>query len=470
MVTMNSADTIDDGQLYCPTCEQTFATGETCPDDATRLVNLATRDTMIGQTLDGRYTLVGKLGSGGMGAVYRATQHSVGRDVAVKVIAANLTSDPVAIKRFLREAKLASRLSQPNAVGVLDFGQTPDDVFYLVMELVEGRTLETVLESDPVLPAARTIRIGMQICDALEGAHALQIVHRDLKPANIMLLTTGRDLVKVLDFGIARSLAVDGTKMTQTGSTLGTPGFMPPEVALGESFDARADLYSLGCILYLMSTGRLPFAASSVQEMLSMHITQPPMPMYGVPGELSAVVMRLLEKQPDQRFPTAAATREALEAAMYALHAKPSSEVISGDTPTAIHAVKSPGYSTIPTGVVVGYSAPPPDLTPEPVRKRSRLPIVGAIATLAVGSVVGYLLLRPTDDHHVAPPVDAAAPRLAQPAPVVDAAPPPDFAASVIAAPTPPVDAAPVKTAPSHHHSAAVHVDAGPDDNMAQPF
>ncbi len=135
------------------------------------------------------------------------------------------------------------------------------------------------------------MRIGMQICDALEGAHALQIVHRDLKPANVTLLMTGRYLVKVLDFGIARSLAANGTKMTQTGSTFGTPAFLPPEVALGENFDARADLYSLGCILYLMLTGRLPFIAASVQEMLSMHIMQPPVPMDGVPAELAAVVM-----------------------------------------------------------------------------------------------------------------------------------------------------------------------------------
>ena len=173
----------------------------------------------------------------------------LGREVAIKVVSAHLVTEPDVVKRFLREAKLASRLTHPNAVAVLDFDQTDDGLFYLVMELVAGRTLDKVFEEEHALRAERIVRIGMQVCDALEGAHALQIVHRDLKPSNIMILDRGRDLVKVLDFGLAKSVAPDQTTttMTNAGALLGTPAFMPPELALGEPCDGRADLYSLGC-------------------------------------------------------------------------------------------------------------------------------------------------------------------------------------------------------------------------------
>jgi serine/threonine protein kinase len=167
-----------------PECEQSFRAGERCPSDGSKLVRLAARlDPFLGREVDGQYTILEKLGQGGMGAVYRATQHSVSREVAIEVVNAHLVSEPEAIKCFLREAKLASRLGHPNAVTVIDFGQTDDGVFYLVMELVNGRTLDQVIEAERVFTPERVVRIGAQVCDALEGAHALRIVHRDLKPA-----------------------------------------------------------------------------------------------------------------------------------------------------------------------------------------------------------------------------------------------------------------------------------------------
>src|SRR5688572_22100423 len=232
-------------ELYCPTCEQTFAHGDRCPTDNTRLVRIAgTRDALIGRELEGRYTIVELLGAGGMGAVYRSTQHQLGREVAIKVVTPGLVKDPLVIKRFLREAKLASRLSHPNAVSVLDFGQTDDGLFFLVMELVNGRTLEDIVLRDGPLTPARLVRVGVQICDALEGAHSLKIIHRDLKTQNIMLMSSGRDLVKVLDFGLAKSLTPEqgNTTMTNAGALLGTPAFMPPELVLGNECDARSDL------------------------------------------------------------------------------------------------------------------------------------------------------------------------------------------------------------------------------------
>jgi len=231
--------------LYCPTCEGTFGSGERCPTDNTRLVRISRRgDQMIGRELDGRYTVIELIGQGAMGSVYRGTQHSVGREVAIKAVNASLMNESTLIKRFLREAKLASRLVHPNAVAALDFGQTDDGMFYLVMELVSGRTLDKLLAAERALTPPRVVRIGAQICDALEGAHALEIVHRDLKPANVMIMATGRDLVKVLDFGLAKSLALDASTatMTNAGALIGTPAYMPPELVTGEPVDARADL------------------------------------------------------------------------------------------------------------------------------------------------------------------------------------------------------------------------------------
>ncbi len=306
------------GELYCPTCEQVFDHGDRCPTDQTRLVRLAdSGDQLIGRDIDGRFTIVEKVGQGGMGSVYRATQHSVGRDVAIKVVSPRLVSEPVVIKRFLREANLASRLSHPNAVAVHDSGQTEDGLFYLVMELVTGRTLEQALVADGTLAPSRIIRIGSQICDVLESAHELQIVHRDLKPQNVMLMTSGRDFVKVLDFGLAKSLTPETmSTATHAGALLGTPAYMPPELVLGQSCDARSDLYSLGCMLYLCASGRLPFVTSSVHELISMHATEQAPPITGLPGRLGAVIEKLLAKDPVRRYQSATETREALESAV----------------------------------------------------------------------------------------------------------------------------------------------------------
>jgi serine/threonine-protein kinase len=321
VVAVNSAvtDSKPPGDLYCPSCERTYFEGVHCPADGTRLVRIKSQvDPLIGRNLDGRYTIIEKLGQGGMGAVYRGTQHSVGREIAIKVISAHLVADRDAIKRFLREAKLASRLSHPNAVSVLEFGQTDDGLLYLVMELVAGRTLDQVIKSERVLRPERVVRIGTQVCDALEGAHALQIVHRDLKPANIMLLSQGRDLVKVLDFGLAKSVAPDqaATTMTNAGALLGTPAYMPPELALGGTCDGRADLYSLGVILYLLGSGRLPFESESAHELIAMHGHERAPAMTGVPPALAAVIDRLLEKDPDKRYQSATDARDALDASL----------------------------------------------------------------------------------------------------------------------------------------------------------
>jgi serine/threonine protein kinase len=500
------ADSSPPGEWYCPSCEKQFSLGDRCPDDGTRLVKLAVRiDPFIGRELDGRYTIIEKLGQGGMGAVYRSSQHSVGRDCAIKVINATLVSEPDVIKRFLREAKLASRLAHPNAVAVLDFGQTEDGVFYLVMELVEGRTLDAVFRAEKSFKPERVVRIGSQVCDALEGAHALSIVHRDLKPSNIMLLNRGRDLVKVLDFGLAKSVAPDqtSTTMTNAGQLLGTPAFMPPELALGQPCDGRADLYSLGCVLYLLGSGKLPFQSTSAHELIAMHASDVAPPMTGVPPALGRVIDRLLAKDPAARYQSAAETREALEAAVDGRlytpvpgipavgDTNPSlgpfpkttdditalrqgddalrtptprgssrtkmsptdiEKLVSGATLAAAGDTLTPTPSSAPTPAAVADS-----IAPAPRRRRWLLPALGGVV-IAAG--IGVLALAnsghrhptaaPVDQHaqpavveqHAQPAADheqPAAPQPAPPEPVDQAAKPPEPVAPVEAT-TKPVD------------------------------
>ncbi len=365
-----AADSNPPGELYCTACEKTFHVGERCPSDGTRLLKLKTRiDPFLGRDLDGRYTVLEKLGSGGMGAVYRAEQHSVDREVAIKVINSSLVSEPEVIKRFLREAKLASKLSHPNAVGVMDFGQTDDGVFYLVMELVTGRTLDDVIKAERLFKPERVVRIGIQICDALEGAHELQIIHRDLKPSNIMLMASSRDLVKVLDFGLAKSTSPDQTSTTMTGAgaVVGTPAFMPPELATGEPCDARSDLYSLGVILYLLGSGRLPFMSDSVHELLALHASDDAAPpMTGVPARLARVIDKLLAKKPSERYQSAVEARTALEESL-------TLQTPSSNTPAQWPNDTHPSIGPFPatTAQFAGLQTPvPPSLIAETQRKK----------------------------------------------------------------------------------------------------
>ena len=305
-------------ELYCPACDSSFSDDVVhCPNDGTRLVRINdVRDPLIGRNLEGRFLIKERLGTGGMGAVYRAWQGSVGREVAVKVIESRLKGGRLAAKRFLREAKLASRLSHANTVAVIDFGQTEDGLLYLVMELVKGRTLNDVLLEDGPFPVDRMCRVGVQLCEALEAAHKLAIIHRDLKPSNIILLDDppGRDLIKVLDFGLAKSLVDEGsTTVTQSDAIMGTPSYIPPEAVTRMQFDERSDLYSLGVILYEVLVGRLPFEATTVQAMLLQHAFDRPKPLpEHIPPPVVDLLFRLLEKEPDRRPSTSSDVREML--------------------------------------------------------------------------------------------------------------------------------------------------------------
>jgi serine/threonine-protein kinase len=309
---------VDGDESYCAACGSSFPMDlDVCPKDGARLTKLKARpDALLGRVFDGRFEVRTALGQGGMGTVYRGWQLTVDREIAIKVIHPKLASDRVAVKRFLREARLSSRLNQPNIVNVYDFGQTEDGILYIAMELLRGHTLGRELESMRAMPLKRVLAIGQQLCDALDSAHSQGIVHRDLKPNNIVILDDppGRDLIKVLDFGLAKSLVTDTSSLvTNTNAILGTPLYMPPEQIEGKPSDQRADLYSLGCILYQMLSGRPPFTSESVNLVLAAHLSEEPAPLPAkVPPALQQVVQRLMEKDPARRMRSAREAREVM--------------------------------------------------------------------------------------------------------------------------------------------------------------
>jgi eukaryotic-like serine/threonine-protein kinase len=277
-------------------------------------------EELVGRTIaDGRYQIVRLLGEGGMGAVYQARQVAMDRMVALKLIQPEIVRSPAAAARFHREMKLTARIEHANTIRVYDFGETQGQLF-LTMELLRGRTLTQVLAESGRLDLGRIVRIATQVTRALQAAHSEGVVHRDLKPDNVMLLDQygEHDVVKVLDFGIAKSLDEQEPGMTTAGAIIGTPAYMSAEQAMGRPVDQRSDLYSLGIMLYEMASGRVPFTASAMTALLVAHASEPPPPLWQVapdvaPG-LAALVEELLRKDPAARPQTARLVEQRLEA------------------------------------------------------------------------------------------------------------------------------------------------------------
>ena len=278
---------------------------------------------MIGKTLS-HYEIVGQLGAGGMGVVYRARDTLLQRDVALKVLPADAMADESRQRRFLQEARAASALNHPHIVTIYDVIHE-DGVYAIVMELIEGTSLEALIERGPV-PVQRALAIARQIADALGVAHAAGIVHRDLKPANVIVTTRGQ--TKVLDFGIAKldplrgaGTEADGTRtaLTLMGAVIGTAAYMSPEQARGEPVDARTDVFSLGVVLYEMLSGRSPFAAASITAVLHKLIYEEPPDLrtlagIEIPPAVAGTVERALAKNPGERYPSMDAVGAALDA------------------------------------------------------------------------------------------------------------------------------------------------------------
>lgn len=261
----------------------------------------------------GDFTLVRKLGQGGMGAVYRAEGPS-GRDVALKVLAPRLASQRTFLTRFLREAQASCRLAHSNLVRGIQVGEHQGRYFF-AMEFVDGTSVEEMLEQNGSVPVERATEIVLQVSDALVYAHQKGLVHRDIKPANVMVTAEG--VAKLADLGLARQLEEDRTALTRTGTSMGTPLYMAPEQAMdAKRADARSDIYSLGATWYHMLAGRPPFEAPNPVEIMQKHLREPLKSLHtvagGIPRGVSATVDRMMAKDPDRRIQTAGELRDTI--------------------------------------------------------------------------------------------------------------------------------------------------------------
>jgi serine/threonine-protein kinase len=316
--------------LLCPRCKHAYRPSQrVCVRDGAELQPAAAVDSRIGTTC-GNHRLVDVLGTGGMGAVYLAEHVYIGTRSAIKVLHEHIAADSDAVARLLQEARAAAAIGHGNIVAVSDFGETPDGSAYIVMEYVEGRPLDALLEEAAPLPLFRAINIVNQIGSGLGAAHEKGIVHRDLKPENVMLLEcsgrrkvvrrghgdapptvemeTSYDYVKLLDFGVAKMLDTELSRQTVSGLVIGTPQYMAPETARAKGgIDHRIDIYALGVLFFEMLTGKLPFDASTPMEMMLAHCTTPVPPLVErnpdaeVTPAAEALIRRAMAKDPRDR-------------------------------------------------------------------------------------------------------------------------------------------------------------------------
>lgn len=297
---------------HCPNCGTKFTNQEAfCPYDGTPTA-ADTKDNVdpwVGVVVDSRYRIESRIGEGGMGIVYAATHVLLNKRIAIKVVRADHAKDGEVAERFMQEARAATSIGHPNIIDINDFGRMPDGSVYFAMEFLNGSGLDQLMEKG-TLPMEEAIHIIEQMGSALGAAHERGIVHRDLKPDNVFLIKHREDtrFVKVLDFGIAK-VAGGSSRTTRAGMVFGTPHYMSPEQAAGQSVDHRADIYALGVMMYEMFTGQLPFDAETFMGVLTMHMYEaPPPPSQISPevaeriGDLEGVVLRALSKKPELRY------------------------------------------------------------------------------------------------------------------------------------------------------------------------
>ncbi len=400
-------------QKICPTCGTEYPLSERfCPRDGTALRSAAAGADLLGSVVADRYHILKKLGEGGMGTVYLAEHVKMGRKSALKVMNPGMNTDPDAIARFNREASNASRLSHPNICGIYDFGETPDGLIYLAMEFIEGESLSSLIEKGGVLPPARSASIIHQTSDALQVAHDAGIVHRDLKPDNIMVARNrdGTDLVKVVDFGIAKASSSDAQKVTKTGLVVGTPEYMSPEQLAGDKLDGRSDIYSLGLVAFNCLTGGLPFASESAQEAMIMRLTDKPRslaevkPDFEWPATLQATMDKALARDANERYQNASQFGREFAAAIADM---PMTRAIEAGTQmlNAVAASKQSVPQTRvarPSSKTEAMEAPPPALR-RPAPAAANVPakagmnkavVLGGLGTVGIAAVALFVVLN----------------------------------------------------------------------------
>jgi serine/threonine protein kinase len=398
----------------CPQCGGEYDTTDRfCPKDGTPLRPKAGGDPLIGRVIADRYLILALVGEGGMGRVYLAEHVKMNRQCAIKVMNPSLIHDDDSHQRFAREASSAASILHPNVAAVFDYGEA-DKIVYLVMEYVDGESISTIVAREGALDPRRAIELARQVADGLQAAHELGIVHRDLKPDNIIVTRnkSGKEIPKVVDFGIAKAVTdsrEDG--LTQSGLVIGTPEYMSPEQLLGDPVDARADIYSLGCILYQMLTGQAAFAAESREQMIRRRLHEAPPHirdlMPELPRRLDTTIVHMLARSPKDRMHSAAEARDALDPAL----------VLGGWNPANI-TVASPSVS----GPYRNDPSLQPTMPMPKVRASAKRVAIGVV--IGAGLVVGgFLQWMNFNSSTAAATTTAANPPVAAPAPHADSAP-----------------------------------------------
>jgi serine/threonine-protein kinase len=383
------------------------------------------QDPFIGRDiLNGQFQILQKIGSGGMGSVYKALQPEMNRMVGVKILHPKLANRKDLVSRFRREARAMSQLTHPNTVKVFLYGELDDGPLYIVMEFLDGKNLNQTVRAEGPFSADRALPILIQVCGALDEAHRAGIIHRDLKPENIFLVQSGglRDFPKVLDFGLAkvgeRQMRPGSVILTQEGMVFGTPEFMSPEQAQGKPLTPASDVYSLAVILYEVLTGKLPFDAKGAMDYIQLHVTGKPIllnqrtPGKTFPPLLEQVIDRALAKRPEDRFATAADFASAMQqvlqgASQLAPQLEPKNELpttpgIQPAGPNAFAAIPapSPGEATPPSSsampLVLPHARTPSPRPVAPSQQRASWPLlVGiAFAFMLIGIGIAVVLMR----------------------------------------------------------------------------
>lgn len=433
-----------DGARFCASCGNTLVVGE-----------LAAQHSLIGQVVGGRYRIVGLIGEGGMGVVYKAEQTlgSAVRPVAVKTLHAELSRDPAVTARFHREVGTVAQLEHPNTVKVYDFGSTEDGTLYIAMEYLDGHPLSRIIADEGALPYDRIGKIVHQIAGSLDEAHRGGIIHRDLKPENVLLVGRAgeRDVVKLVDFGIAaRAESADRAqeqKLTQQGMVLGTPPYMSPEQFTGKALDARSDIYSLGVMVYEMLTGSLPFEANTAWEWATAHMTSPPRDFTitdagaSVPAPVREVVLRALAKDPAKRQASAGEFDRELSDAF----ARKSTAAAAVDVSAATQAMPQAPSEVVmaPTEAMPAASPAPIAVPPAPPRTKARAEggrgLIVGLGALGIGLLAAMAVVLMNGKRDPAGPTEpiASAPPPAETT-VIEAEVPQEEASSAATEPEPP--------------------------------